>query len=79
MKHLIDGFTQRCAKDAGNTAFLVKQDGKWHPVTLSEADQQSDVKAEAWLVRFAFRYARATRLGPLQWVNLAVWIDAVSA
>lgn len=42
MKHLIDGFTQRCARDAGNTAFLVKQEGKWHPVTWSEADQRSD-------------------------------------
>ncbi len=42
MKHLVDVFKQRCAQDPHKTAFLIKQEGKWNPVTWSEADQQSD-------------------------------------
>jgi long-chain acyl-CoA synthetase len=42
MKHLVDVFKERCRKDADKTAFLVKQQGKWNPVTWSEADSRSD-------------------------------------
>jgi long-chain acyl-CoA synthetase len=42
MKHLVDVFKERCRKDADKTAFLVKQQGKWNPVTWDEADLRSD-------------------------------------
>ncbi len=42
MEHLVDVFTDRCFQEPDKTAFLVKQEGRWHPVTWSEADTQSD-------------------------------------
>ncbi|MCU0599772.1 MAG: long-chain fatty acid--CoA ligase [Desulfobacterales bacterium] len=42
MKHLVDVFKDRCRKDADKTAFLVRQQGKWHPVSWAEADARSD-------------------------------------
>ena len=42
MKHLVDVFKERCRKDAEKTAFLVKKNGTWNPVTWSDADSRSN-------------------------------------
>jgi long-chain acyl-CoA synthetase len=49
MKHLVDVFKERCLKDADKTAFLVKEQGKWNPVTWAEADRRSDQVAAGLL------------------------------
>lgn len=39
-RNLIEMVNDRCRKDANKTAFLVKKDGKWNPVTWGEVDRR---------------------------------------
>ncbi len=47
MKNLVDMFKQRFTQDPDKTAFLVKEKGKWNPVTWSEVDENTDNIAAA--------------------------------
>ncbi|MBC2717158.1 MAG: long-chain fatty acid--CoA ligase [Desulfobacteraceae bacterium] len=47
MKNLVEMFKQRCTRDPDKTAFLVKKNGKWNPVTWSEVDEKTDKIAAA--------------------------------
>ncbi len=42
MKNLVDMFKDRCRNDSGKTAFLVKQNKQWHPVTWGKVDDKTD-------------------------------------
>ena len=47
MKHLVDVLKESCRTDAEKNAFLVKQNGRWEPVTWAEVDKRSDRIAAA--------------------------------
>lgn len=47
MKNLVEMLKQRSALDSDKTAFLVKRNGEWNPVTWSEVDEKTDKIAAA--------------------------------
>ena len=40
MDNLVQMLNERCAKDAGKTAYLVRRQGEWTSVTWSEVDER---------------------------------------
>ncbi len=47
MENLVEMVLARCRKDPNKTAFLVKRQGNWHPVTWAEVDKKTDRIAAA--------------------------------
>jgi len=47
MEQLVDMFTDRCQRDPGKTAFLIRKNEAWKPVTWSAVNQKTDQIAAA--------------------------------
>ncbi|RPJ79313.1 MAG: hypothetical protein EHJ94_08230 [Deltaproteobacteria bacterium] len=42
MQTLVEMLKKRCEKDASKTAFLIKQEGRWQPVSWSYVNDRSE-------------------------------------